>query len=552
MLTKGLSEAYERLKLSHNLALAISESSDVEGALAATLRLFVEAGGWAFGQVWVPDESGQALRCGPVWYAVDPTLERFRKASLKIHFRPGEPLLGMVWQDGKSRWADELHLDVRSFLRADAAMAASLRAALVVPVCSNGRVLAVLEFLTREQAPQRAGVHELIDAAAAQLSSLMAQKEAEARLRRSEARFRAVAETATDAIVSVDNAGTIIYVNPGAAQLFGYDRADMMGEPVTMLIPDRFRADHADGFKRFLRTREGRLIGKTVLVCAYRRDGSEVPIELSLATWQEESAPYFSAIIRDVSKRQQMQVELEQALEDERTTAFRLRGLDQAKNTLLDAVAHDLRGPLAALRATAMVLQGDAEQPRLTAEERREYLAAMKTTMDKMRRVLDDLLNVEAFKSGQMPFRLESVDLSDLVRRTLEEHRSALGDRPINCSLPAVYAEVDAAKIERIVENLLVNASRHTPKGATVEISVKRRGGHAVICIDDTGPGVPEEMRTVIFERLRKQPGSSREGLGMGLSLVARLAEWHGGRAWVEGRSGGGAAFRVAVPGCFS
>jgi signal transduction histidine kinase len=195
-----------------------------------------------------------------------------------------------------------------------------------------------------------------------------------------------------------------------------------------------------------------------------------------------------------------------------------------------------------------MALERDAESAVLTAEQRRQYVSGMRETLDRMRRLLDDILNVEAFKSGHVPLRRSRVDLAEVVQRTVEEHRTALNGHRLVCDLPTVFADVDAAKVERIVENLLLNAVRHTPAGTRVEVSVTQRDGQAVICVDDTGPGVPEDMRTHIFERLRKSPGSSRDGLGMGLSLVARLAEWHGGRAWVEERPGGGAAFRIAVP----
>jgi PAS domain S-box-containing protein len=543
-----LAEAYERLKLSHDLALAISESPSVDDALAATLRLFCQAGGWAFGQVWLPDETGQALTCGSVWYAAEPGLEAFRESSLQITFRSGEPLLGMVWQDGKTRWADEVHADPTSYRRATPATEASLRGALVVPICSNGRVMAVIEFLTHDNGLDKGGVRQLIDAAAAQLSSLMAQKAAEADLRRSERRFRAVAETANDAIVSIDSIGIITYVNAGGAALFGYSANDLVGLPVTRLMPERYRSAHTAGLSMFLQTGRARLLGETVSVHALRSDGREVPIELSLASWKEGDAAYFTAIIRDVTERQELQDELERALHEEQKTAARLKELDGLKNTFLDAVSHDLRGPLAALRATTTVLERDVDQPLLTVEQRRSYLRRMTSTVAKMRRLIDDLLDIERLNAGEVPLRLQATDLADLLRQLVEEQRPALGSRQVELELRPVTAEVDPVMVERIVENLLLNACRHTPEGTQVCVSVQHCADAAVIGVDDAGPGVPEEMRGVIFDRFWQQPGGSRAGVGVGLSLVSRLASVHGGRAWVEDAPSGGASFRVALP----
>jgi len=535
------------MKLLNALAAAISSAPTVDGAFAATLRTFCEAADWSVGQVWLPDTAGEVLFCSPVWYARGSGSEEFRRTSEAITFRPGEVLLGAVWSDGQSRWSDEIDVDPATFKRSAAAAACGLKGVIAVPVSCNGEVTAVLEFLTREQDEMRADLRSVIAAAAAQLSSLIAQKAAETEVRRSEAMFRAVADTANDCIVSIDSAGRITYVNPEGSRLFGYSDGALVGAPVTDLIPERLHEAHAIGFARFLTTGQGKLIGSTALVPGRRFDGSEVAVELSLATWGVDEARYFTAIIRDVSERQRMQAELERALVHEQETAARLQELDRLKNTFLDVVSHDLRGPVAAMRATTGVLRRDADQPFLTTEQRCSYLARVEATLDKTRRLIEDLLNMERLNAGEA-LSLASVDLADLIRATVEEHRGALGFRPIEFDLHPVVAHVDAAKVERILENLLLNACRHTPLRTKVCLSVRREGSDAVIGVDDAGPGVPEEMRTMIFERFRQQPGSSVEGVGMGLSLVARLASMHGGRAWTEERPGGGAAFRVSLP----
>lgn len=544
----GLAEAYRRLKLLHDLAVAISAAASVDEAFAATLRLFSEAGDWVLAQVWLPNPSGDKLICGPVWYQREPGFERFRAASVALDFHPGEPLLGSVWQRGEAQWAEDIDVDVAAFRRTDAAAELGLIAALAVPVSSKRGVIAVLEFLTQEQPPPGSGLRDLVDAAAAQLSSLMEQKLAETLLRRSEERFRAVADTASDSIVSADAAGTITYVNTEGARFFGYAESGLVGAPVTDIIPERFHHAHRTGLARYLATGEGRLIGKTALVNARRQDGSEMPVELSLATWEADGAPYFTAIIRDVSDRQRMQAELERALGLEREAAARLSELDRFKNTLLDAVSHDLRGPLAAIRAATTVLQRDAEIPSITSEQRLGYLTRLMASADKMRRLLDDLLDLDRLSAGEVSLQRQRTDVAEIVRRMVEEHRDALGDRPIDLKVEPVIADVDAAAVERIIENLVLNACRHTPEGTPLGISVLRQDGDVLICVDDSGAGVPEALRGVIFERLTQTPGSSRTGLGMGLSLVARLAQLHGGRAWVENRPSGGAAFRVALP----
>jgi signal transduction histidine kinase len=123
-------------------------------------------------------------------------------------------------------------------------------------------------------------------------------------------------------------------------------------------------------------------------------------------------------------------------------------------------------------------------------------------------------------------------------------------EREILLEAGEVVANVDAAKVERIVENLIANAVRHTPGASPVWVRVSRHEGGVLIVVEDDGPGVPDELKAAVFEPFRQGNGlpNPSPGVGVGLSLVARFAELHGGRAWVEDRPGGGASFRVHLP----
>ena len=132
---------------------------------------------------------------------------------------------------------------------------------------------------------------------------LEARKQAEEALRDSEERFRAVAETATDAIVSADKRGHITYFNQGAERIFGYAARDVVGKPLTLLMPERFHAAHRQGLARFLSTGEARVIGRTVELVGRRKDGTEFPLELSLSSWKKGEEVFFAGILRDITER---------------------------------------------------------------------------------------------------------------------------------------------------------------------------------------------------------------------------------------------------------
>jgi signal transduction histidine kinase len=141
-------------------------------------------------------------------------------------------------------------------------------------------------------------------------------------------------------------------------------------------------------------------------------------------------------------------------------------------------------------------------------------------------------------------------DVTQLVGQIAASHQSA--SHAIAVSAEPTTANVDAAKVERIIENLLLNAVKHTPSGTPIALRLERQGDDLLIIVDDDGPGIPDDFKTSVFEIFDRGPESKsqRPGTGIGLSLVARFAALHGGRAWVEDSSSGGASFRLLLPRC--
>jgi PAS domain S-box-containing protein len=368
----------------------------------------------------------------------------------------------------------------------------------------------------------------------------------ERHLRRAEAQFRALVEQLPGIVYMAEfhAAGDWLYVSPQVESILGYTSDEWRDDPTLFdrrLYPEdepRYRAAEAES-----------QANGTPLTVEYRmiaRDGRIVWFhDEAVVIRGEDDLPLFhQGLMYDVTSSKRAEEALREALDREQEAGERLRGLDEMRNTFLHAVSNELRVPLTAVLGFAFTLgQKGLDIP---AADRDEILDRLAVNARRLERLLGDLLDVERLARGILEPQLFPTNLGDLVRRVAEESAGGssvevqIGGEPVVISL-------DGPKVSRILESLLANAARHTPAGTRVWVRVERERQGLLLVVEDDGPGVPDDLKEAIFEPFRSAgDGSSLEpGPGVGLALVARFAELHGGRAWVQDRAGGGASFRV-------
>lgn len=387
-------------------------------------------------------------------------------------------------------------------------------------------------------------------------------------LRESEMKYRSVAQSANDAIISADQDGRIIAWNTGARRIFGYDEDEVLGRPLTLLMPERFRGDHERGLARVRASGKPKLIGKTTELAGVRKDGTEFPLELSLATWKTGEGTFFTGIIRDITERKQAEHALQaftESLEQkvlERTAELEV-ARDQAltatklKSEFLASMSHELRTPLNAIIGFSEVMSekmfGDLNP------KQEEYVQDILSSGRHLLALINDILDISKIEAGRMELELTTFDVPALLEATvaLVRERANRGGIQLTVDLDPHCGRftADERKVKQVLLNLLSNAIKFTRQGGRVSLRARLLEDALEISVEDTGEGIGQEDQRRVFEEFYQVGGDStrkREGTGLGLALAKRFVDLHGGRIWVESEPGRGSRFTFTLPGRFS
>jgi PAS domain S-box-containing protein len=333
----------------------------------------------------------------------------------------------------------------------------------------------------------------------------------------------ALVGSSDDAIASKTLDGIVTSWNPAATRLFGYAPAEIVGKPITTIIPPELLAEEVEILARL---RRGERIEhyETVRVA---KDGRRIEISLTVSPIRSADGTVIGAskIARDITERKR--------------TERALREADRQKDEFLATLAHELRNPLAPICAAAELLR----QARGLAPELRAATAILDRQARQMTHLVDDLLDMSRITSGRIRLHPEPVDLAELLRAVLDTYRQSVESARHQVTLAAsepVHVSGDRVRLTQIFSNILHNAVKYTPPGGRIEIALRGADGQAVVSVRDNGMGIPPEMIEHIFEpfaQLDRSYERPNGGLGIGLTLARRLVELHQGR--IEARSAG-------------
>lgn len=353
--------------------------------------------------------------------------------------------------------------------------------------------------------------------------------------KQAERKFRGLLESAPDAMVIVNQQGEILLVNAQMERLFGYRREEILGQPVEILIPERFHGPHAGQRNAYFGNPRPRGMGEGRELFARRKDGSELPIEISLSPLQTEEGLLVSAAIRDITERKQAE--------------HKIQHKNRELETLLYVTSHDLNEPLRAIQNFSQIVK-DRYAERLDAKAQ-EYLQRVIQGSKRMSTLLSEILTLSRVQRLEPPNA--DIKSSDVVKEALARLQQNLeetkGTILVAPDLPLLRA--DPTWATQAVYNLIANALKFTCEGNAPDVEIVPYDGkgrypeEVGLVVRDRGPGVAPAHAERIFQLFQRAVGREVKGTGAGLAIVRQVAERHGGHAWVEPREGGGADFFI-------
>lgn len=370
---------------------------------------------------------------------------------------------------------------------------------------------------------------------------------------KAESRLSELLQAAPDAIIEVDSGGRILLMNKVTERLFGYSREELLGASVDLLLPNALRGRHGAHRAAYFESPATRPMGQGLTLSARHRDGSEIPVEISLSPIRVGDSFSIMAIVRDVTERRVFEQKVSKANQELEARNREVENANQLKSEFLASMSHELRTPLHTIIGFTELLKEESQGPLNEAQKR--FAGHVHRDSVHLLELINDILDLSKIEANQMELLIESFDAGEVVREALQAMSPAASGKSISIegsfTVP-VFILADRLRLREIVTNLLSNAVKFTPKGGSVSVGISISAPDvATVFVSDNGIGIAPTDQLVIFDRFR-QVGSAtsgvREGTGLGLAIVKRLVEMHGGAIKVESSPGQGSVFSFTMP----
>ncbi len=357
------------------------------------------------------------------------------------------------------------------------------------------------------------------------------RKRVETELAERNALFQGILDATPDSTILVNDRGQIMVSNPQTVREFGYSLDELVGKPVEILMPERFRHGHPALRQGFFREPRMRAMGSGLELSARRKDGTEFPIEVSLSPLEFGGRPYVLAVIRDITERKQV---------------------DRMKDEFLSVISHELRTPLNFITGFASLMDDEAVGP--VGEVQHSYLKRILEGADRMLILVNNLLDASQMAAGKFRLSRSVTEYPPVVKSAVSSLLPLAKAKTIAITVDLDAPgeiQLDGQRIIQVLGNLLDNAIKFSAEGGNILVKACVRDAMLITEVHDGGPGIAPEDRPKLFRRFGQIDMSDTRrsgGTGLGLSISKAIVEAHGGQIGVESPPGKGSIFWFSLP----
>ena len=366
--------------------------------------------------------------------------------------------------------------------------------------------------------------------------------------------FETIFESVSEGIVVVNRTQIVVACNSSANEMFGYKDGELLGQPLSILIPQQHRHDHTGHFDRFVENSEKRKMGRGRDLFGVKKNGIEFPVEAGLNPFTLDNEHYVMAIVTDITERRNYTEKLERTVK-ERTQQLtealvKEKELNDLKTKFLSLVSHEFKTPLSGILTSATL----AGKYKLSdqQEKREKHLKTIQNKVKYLNNIINDFLSIERIESGKVNYKFSTFPLSKVINEVIYDANMLLKNgQKINypTNIDEMLIEFDEKILELVLVNVIGNAIKYSPENTSVDIEVDANNDGLTILVKDYGIGIPEKEQKFIFNRyFRAENALLDQGTGIGLNIVKSHLESLGGNITFTSIEEQGSSFTIQLP----
>lgn len=532
-----------RLTAQYNMASILIENDDIPAIYKHILEIVCRNLDWDFGSIWELNHTRDQLYCTQTWHKPDvKNIDEFEQKTLVTTFPPAIGLPGRVWKDLKPAWIKDVVVD-DNFPRKTEAIQANLHGGFAFPIKFRNGLLGVMDFFSHEIREPDQDILDMFDAVSNQIGQFVVRKQNEQRVKeqtdilaKEQARDAAILGDIGEGVIVTDKDRIVFYINPMAENLLGFKGQEILGKPFGDTVP------LLDAKENLVAIEERPLMqalgsGKKVIssgdyICV-RKDKTKFPVFITASPLFLDGLLIGAVLtFRDITREKE---------------------IDKAKSEFVSLASHQLRTPLSAIKWYSKMLL-DEDVGKITKKQR-EYLDEIHSGNDRMVSLVNALLNVSRIELGTFAVQPKKINIVTVCKEVIEEAKEDIAYKQLTLEeefKKVSDIEADPNYIRIIFQNLITNAIKYTPEKGSITITIGEKASDQLICVKDTGFGIPEKSKDKIFTKLYRADNvvtKDADGVGLGLYITKSIIEQAAkGKIWFESAENKGTTFFVSLP----